>query len=539
MRSLSQLSARAKLLAGFLSVAIIAAAIGAFGIERVSRLSNMITVMSERDVRGLSELKDISTAFARVGRVARQTIFETDRAKVQAQIETIDASFDTCQESLSLVEGTMVTPNGKALVATISKGLPDYRAAVTAITRHSLANDDEAAIAAIARMKETGDIVEGAIVKAIENKEEVLAATCEDANQMYHLSRNLLVGVMAGGVFLSVLLGYLLSRWLETALTEVSGIAESFAGASQQLSAASEEIASGAQEQASNLEETASSLEEITSTIKQNADNAQQANQLATGAREVAERGGEVVGDAVEAMKAINQSSKKIAEIITAIDEIAFQTNLLALNAAVEAARAGEQGRGFAVVAGEVRNLAQRSAGAAKEIKDLIQDSVRKVEAGSELVNKSGQTLQDIVQAVKRVTDIVSEIAAASREQSTGVDQVSRAVAQMDQVTQTNASQTEELSGTAESLSSKAQELQELVTRVKSGGGAPVKVTASRPAQRVAATSGRRTAAKKSPARRPEPAAWSDSAADGNDFANGDLELVGAGAGNDRSFEEF
>jgi methyl-accepting chemotaxis protein len=237
------------------------------------------------------------------------------------------------------------------------------------------------------------------------------------------------------------------------------------ASASQQLAAASEELSSGAQEPASSLEETASSLEEITGTIQQNADNAQQANQLAGNSRSVAEKGGEVVGRAVQGMSEINVASKKIADIITAIDEIAFQTNLLALNAAVEAARAGEQGRGFAVVAGEVRNLAQRSAGAAKEIKGLIQDSVAKVQAGTELVNQSGHTLAEIVTSVKRVTDIVSEIAAASREQAGGMEQVNKAVTQMDQVTQGNASQTEELSGTAEGLASQAAQLQQLVAQ--------------------------------------------------------------------------
>jgi methyl-accepting chemotaxis protein len=203
--------------------------------------------------------------------------------------------------------------------------------------------------------------------------------------------------------------------------------------------------------------------------VKQNSDSAQQARQLASGSKEVAEKGGSVVGSAVEAMSEINASSKKIAEIITAIDEIAFQTNLLALNAAVEAARAGEQGRGFAVVAAEVRNLAQRSASAAKEIKALIQDSVKKVDAGTELVNRSGATLGEIVNSVKRVTDIVTEIAAASREQSTGIDQVNKAVTQMDSVTQRNASQTEEMSATAQTLTEQAGQLRDLVSRFKLG----------------------------------------------------------------------
>ncbi len=254
---------------------------------------------------------------------------------------------------------------------------------------------------------------------------------------------------------------------VRTALEGVREVSEQLADASAQLAAGSEEISSGAQEQASSLEETASTLEEITATVRQNADAAQQARQLASGSKDVAEKGGQVVGSAVGAMGEINQSSKKIADIITTIDEIAFQTNLLALNAAVEAARAGEQGRGFAVVAAEVRNLAQRSATAAKEIKGLIQDSVRKVEAGTELVNRSGSTLDEIVTSVKRVTDIVTEIAAASREQSTGIDQVNKAVTQMDAVTQRNAGQTEEMSATAQALTDQAGQLRELVARFK------------------------------------------------------------------------
>jgi methyl-accepting chemotaxis protein len=238
------------------------------------------------------------------------------------------------------------------------------------------------------------------------------------------------------------------------------------------LAAAAEELSSGTQEQASSQEETSSSLQELSTAVKQNADNARQASQLASGARDAADKGGVVVNSAVAAMSEINAASKRIADIITAIDEIAFQTNLLALNAAVEAARAGEQGRGFAVVASEVRNLAQRSATAAKEIKALIQDSVRKVDAGSELVNQSGQTLTEIVASVKRVTDIVGEIAAASHQQAVGIEQVTKAMAQMDQVTQTNAAQTEELSSTSQTLASHASQMQALVGRFVLESGA-------------------------------------------------------------------
>jgi methyl-accepting chemotaxis protein len=260
---------------------------------------------------------------------------------------------------------------------------------------------------------------------------------------------------------------------LRTVLSQVETAASQVATASQQLSAAADQLSSGAQEQASSLEETAASLEEITGTAKQNADNASQASQLAAGSRDTAEKGGQVVTAAVEAMGAVTQASRRIADIITTIDEIAFQTNLLALNAAVEAARAGEQGRGFGVVAAEVRNLAQRSATAAKEIKALIQDSVAKVETGSELVNKSGQTLQEIVTSVKRVSDIIAEIAAASQEQSTGIDQVNKAVAQMDQVVQTNAAQTEELSSTSQALAAQAEQLRVLLGQFRLGDRGP------------------------------------------------------------------
>ena len=260
---------------------------------------------------------------------------------------------------------------------------------------------------------------------------------------------------------------------LQDIMRHVHESTRDISGVSRQLSAASTQLSSGAQEQASSLEQTAASLQEITGTVRQNADNARQANQLAAGSRDVAETGGQVVADAVGSMSEINTASRRIADIITTIDEIAFQTNLLALNAAVEAARAGEQGRGFAVVASEVRNLAQRSATAAREIKELIQDSVEKVEVGSGLVNKSGETLREIVGSVKRVTDIIAEIAAASAEQSTSIDQVNRAVTQMDQVTQSNAAQTEELASTAQALESRAQDLEALVGGFKLGDERP------------------------------------------------------------------
>jgi methyl-accepting chemotaxis protein len=254
---------------------------------------------------------------------------------------------------------------------------------------------------------------------------------------------------------------------IHQALGDVRQVSGAVATAAQDIFNASEDMATGAQKQAANLEETAATLEEITATVRQNSENAVQANQLAITSRSVAERGGRMVGDAVRAMGEINEASNRIADIIVAIDEIAFQTNLLALNAAVEAARAGEQGKGFAVVATEVRNLAQRSAGAAREIKGLIHDSVRKVESGTSLVNQSGVLLGEIVESVKRVTDIVGEIAEASREQATGIEQVNKAISQMDHVTQDSAAQNEELTGTAQGMAAQAEQLRALVARFR------------------------------------------------------------------------
>ena len=253
----------------------------------------------------------------------------------------------------------------------------------------------------------------------------------------------------------------------------VSGVrqgTDAIATASGQIAAGNQDLSSRTEEQASSLEQTAASMEELTSTVKQNADNARQANQLALSASEVAVKGGNVVGQVVDTMASINASSKKIVDIIGVIDGIAFQTNILALNAAVEAARAGEQGRGFAVVASEVRNLAQRSGAAAKEIKGLIDDSVGKVDQGSALVGEAGKTMAEIVGSVRRVTDIIGEITAASQEQSTGIEQVNQAIAQMDQVTQQNAALVEEAAAAAQSMQEQAASLVQAVSVFKLDG---------------------------------------------------------------------
>jgi methyl-accepting chemotaxis protein len=298
-----------------------------------------------------------------------------------------------------------------------------------------------------------------------------------------------------------------LSLSVNELLASMSDVIRTMGEAAAEVSTGADEISRGnlnlsqrTEQQASSLEETASSMEQMTSAVKNNADNAAQANQLAIAARDQAERGGTVVGSAVAAMGEINIASKKIADIIGVIDEIAFQTNLLALNAAVEAARAGEQGRGFAVVASEVRNLASRSAGAAKEIKALIQDSVAKVSDGTKLVDESGRVLGEIVMGVKKVTDVVAEISASSREQASGIEQVNKAVTSMDAGTQQNAALVEQASAAAQSLMEQATNLSKLISRYHVGGASTAAGTAPRaataaPKSRPAATE-RRTAAR-------------------------------------------
>lgn len=257
---------------------------------------------------------------------------------------------------------------------------------------------------------------------------------------------------------------------LTDTVSQVREGSTAISAATTQIAAGNLDLSSRTEQQAASLEETASSMEELTSTVKQNADNARQANQLAVTASSVAVKGGAVVSDVVDTMDSINTSAKKIVDIIGVIDGIAFQTNILALNAAVEAARAGEQGRGFAVVASEVRNLAQRSAAAAKEIKSLIDDSVTKVDAGSKLVAQAGATMTEVVDSVRHVTDIMGEILAASQEQSAGIEQVNTAIVQMDEVTQQNAALVEEAAAAAASLNDQASNLSAVVSVFKIHG---------------------------------------------------------------------
>ncbi|MRW90482.1 HAMP domain-containing protein [Duganella sp. FT80W] len=308
-----------------------------------------------------------------------------------------------------------------------------------------------------------------------------IRGTLEDVSQSLDLTHQIKVERMDEIGHTAVAFNKLLER-IAGVIDTVSASTSSVGAASQQIAAGTGDLSQRTSSQAAALEQTSASMEQLTSTVGQNADNARQANQLARSASTVATQGGAVVEQVVVTMGSINESSRKIVDIISVIDGIAFQTNILALNAAVEAARAGEQGRGFAVVATEVRNLAQRSAAAAKEIKALIDDSVEKVESGTQLVEQAGSTMQDVVSSIKQVTDIVAEISAATQEQNDGIAQVHRAVTQMDETTQQNAALVEETAAAAATLRDQADKLEEVVSAFKTGARAAFAAPVARPA---------------------------------------------------------
>ena len=317
-----------------------------------------------------------------------------------------------------------------------------------------------------------------------------------------------------------------MSESLVRIVSEVRSGTETINTASGEIAAGNLDLSARTEQQAGSLEETASAMEELTATVRQNADNARQAKQMAVSASDKAQRGGEVMGDVIRTMEAIDSSSNKIADIISVIDGIAFQTNILALNAAVEAARAGEQGRGFAVVATEVRNLAHRSAAAAKEIKALISDSVEQVEQGGKLVQQAGAAMTEVVDTVRSVTDIVSEISAASAEQSTGIDEINRAITQMDEVTQQNAALVEEAAAASQSLQEQASNLASVVGAFKLAHGQANAAQHSTPVRPAPAPAAKPAARKAAPLklvtqRAPGPASSKASASAG---AGGDWE---------------
>ncbi|RZT29325.1 methyl-accepting chemotaxis protein [Cupriavidus agavae] len=529
MQWFNQLRVTTRLIAGFLVVSVIGAIIGLLGVVNMGRMAEWTGKIYNTDLQALKAVQDgninlVYASRAQIALLSASTMGEraTEKETIDKALSTMEARVKTAKDSFSQPEGQALYKQYETLVPPFRERMVKYMALVSKQPLDTSQFDSNVFTESTELLKDSRTLEE-ILFKMVKRRDERAKANMEESTSVYNSSRVVMLLLVLGGVAGSVLLGWLLARQLSRQLGGEPGYAASIASRiaegdfsgrvalrtgdqasmlhamsqmQQQLShmvrdfkesaesigTASREIAAGnndlsqrTEQQAASLEETASSMEELTSTVRQNADNARQASGLAANASETAVRGGEVVSEVVKTMGEINDASRKIVDIIGVIEGIAFQTNILALNAAVEAARAGEQGRGFAVVAGEVRSLAQRSANAAKEIKTLIDNSVAQVDTGAALVGQAGTTMDEIVQAVKRVTDIMGEISAASAEQSSGIEQVNQAVAQMDEVTQQNAALVEQAAAAAGSLQDQAGRLMESVStfRLSDEDGAP------------------------------------------------------------------
>ena len=530
-------------------LSVLLAVIGFLGLYATSQSNEgMRTVYEDRAVP-LAQLGEINYLLNRNRILVMDALLNTDGANVRRRGTEV---VDNAQKMLTTWKAYMST----ALTTEEARLAKDFEEKATAYQRDALAatvkamaegNPDAADKLYREKISPMAAEVQKSVEALIQLQIDVAKQEYTTAVSRYQTMRMLSIAAIVLGILAAAVFGFFLIRSISAALQhavevssavaqgdltttirqdgrdEVSQVLQSLGAmqgnlsqivtrvrhGSDAVSTASAEIAQGNQDlssrtenQASALEETAASMEELSSTVKQNADNARQANQLAQSASTVAVQGGEVVAQVVQTMQGISESSRRINDIISVIDGIAFQTNILALNAAVEAARAGEQGRGFAVVAGEVRTLASRSAEAAKEIKTLITDSVTRVEQGGTQVERAGQTMNEVVASIRRVTDIMGEISAASTEQSQGVAQIGEAVQQMDQVTQQNAALVEEMAAAASSLRSQAQELVQVVSVFQVAEGQAAPRTSASPVSQAAAPS-RPAATALAPARLP------------------------------------
>jgi methyl-accepting chemotaxis protein-1 (serine sensor receptor) len=521
---LKNLSIKSRLVFVIAFLSVLLVGIGVLGMASLNITNASLKRVYEDRVVALGQLERVSALINKNQILVGESVsgqlsaFPEDVAVVDKNVVEIRRVMEEIGTLLKAYTDTKLTAEEAKLVEELSANRIKYGREAMQPALAALAGHDFQQAGEILQgpLKETYPPVRASAEALVQLQLDVAKGEFEAAQSRYVTVRNVAIIVMLAGVLLAAMIGYWLIRAIAGPLNEAVRVAESVAAGdltqnievrsqdetgklmqamknmneslvhivgqvrngTETIAVASREIATGnadlssrTEEQASSLEETASSMEELTSTVKQNAENARQANQLVGSTAEVAVKGGRVVGQVVDTMASIKDSSRKISDIIGVIDGIAFQTNILALNAAVEAARAGEQGRGFAVVASEVRNLAQRSAGAAKEIKALIEDSVGKVDAGGRLVDEAGKTMDEIVSSVKRVTDIMGEIAAASQEQSAGIEQVSQAITQMDNVTQQNSALVEEAAAAAESLQDQAGKLAEAVSVFRLEGG--------------------------------------------------------------------
>ena len=498
-----------KLITTFLVVVAMVAALGVFSIRQLDQVNSASTEISTNWLPSIRSLSRLQLAMSRLRSFEMQHILAKDAQEYEEVERSMQAQLSSIKSAQTEYLTQISEPEEKAIYPEVEKLIATFVAEHDKIIALSRQGKDEEA-----RNLQRGDSTK-AYRTALQQIDKLAAvnnkgadSSNKQADDIYAQARLWIIVTVTACIALAMLLAVWVSRLIARPLEQALSVAQRVAGGdltthiepsgedetgqllvalksmndslvgivgqvrmgTQTITTASTEIASGnldlssrTEEQASSLEETASAMEELTSTVKQNADNARQANQLAVSASEVATQGGDVVNQVVDTMGNINASSRKIADIIGVIDGIAFQTNILALNAAVEAARAGDQGRGFAVVASEVRSLAQRSAGAAKEIKELIEGSVAQVDMGSKLVERAGITMSEVVQSVRRVTDIVGEISSASQEQSEGIEQVNLAIAQMDEVTQQNAALVEEAAAAAQSLQEQAETLTQTV----------------------------------------------------------------------------
>jgi len=527
---LNNLTVRARLLAGFVLVVLMGAVVAGIGIYNMSSMNAQAERAYQADLLGLSATKEANINLIYIARAARNQMLARNDEERRKFAGVADQAKKTFDEQLAVARPLYRSDAAKAMFVELDRGMVEYEAVRTKLNALLADPSAEAKNAAIEMafgpLVQKANYVDDKLSEISANKEKMAAASAAESSKAYTESRVTMLVLVA----LSLAAGIGIGLWITRSLTrqlggepayaaEMAGAiaggelsrkiilrdgdtgsllhametmrmalvgivgqvrtgTDTIATASNQIAVGNLDLSSRTEEQASSLEETASSMEELTSTVKQNADNARQANGLAVSASEVAQRGGAVVAEVVGTMASINDSSRKIVDIIGVIDGIAFQTNILALNAAVEAARAGEQGRGFAVVASEVRNLAQRSAAAAKEIKQLIDDSVSKVDAGGKLVDQAGVTMTEIVQSIARVASIMSEIASASAEQTAGIEQVNTAITQMDEVTQQNAALVEEAAAAAGAMQEQAAALAEVVSIFKLDQQAPVQVKA-------------------------------------------------------------